>query len=83
MRTAPLVTPLPASDVRHCNGRRARRIVASAPAPEIAMRCLHHVFLRGGLAALLLASAGVGAWSLPASACQTAQADAPAPAARC
>lgn len=30
---------------------------------------LHHVFLRGGLALLLLASAGVGALSQPARAC--------------
>ncbi|MGN6512290.1 MAG: hypothetical protein ACTHKZ_01775 [Lysobacteraceae bacterium] len=46
------------------------------------MRCLHHVFLRGGLALLLLAGAGLGAWSLPASSCQVAQADAHAPATR-
>ena len=38
------------------------------PLEEIAMRCLHHVFLRGGLALLLLA-AGVGApHATPASA---------------
>ena len=47
------------------------------------MRCLHHVFLRGGLALLLLTSAGVGAWSLPASPCHAAQANTPAPAAHC
>ena len=47
------------------------------------MRCLHHVFLRGGLALLLLAGAGVGAWSLPVSPCHTAQAGDHAPAARC
>ncbi|HSR65668.1 MAG TPA: hypothetical protein VLM17_08740 [Xanthomonadaceae bacterium] len=41
---------------------------------EIAMRCLHHVFLRGGIALLLIASAGVGAWSLPAPPCHVAQA---------
>lgn len=33
------------------------------------MRCLHHVFLRGGLALLLLASAGVGAFAWPAQGC--------------
>jgi hypothetical protein len=33
------------------------------------MRCLHHVFLRGGLALLLLASVGVSAWAWPAHSC--------------
>jgi hypothetical protein len=36
------------------------------------MRCLHHVFLRGGLAVLLLASVGVSAWAWPAHACMAA-----------
>ena len=36
------------------------------------MRCLHHVFLRGGLAVLLLASVGVSAWAWPAHTCLTA-----------
>ena len=35
------------------------------------MRCLHHVFLRAGLALLLLAGAGVGAVALPVQACVT------------
>jgi hypothetical protein len=36
------------------------------------MRCLHHVFLRGGLALLLLASVGASALAWPAHACVTA-----------
>jgi hypothetical protein len=33
------------------------------------MRCLHHVFLRGGLALLLLASVGLSAWAWPVRSC--------------
>ena len=36
------------------------------------MRCLHHVFLRGGLALLLLAGVGASALAWPAHACVTA-----------
>ena len=59
-------------DVRHCNLRRGPRILGGVPVPpseDFAMRCLHHVYLRGGLALLLLASAGVGALTQPAAAC--------------
>ncbi|NUS38641.1 MAG: hypothetical protein HOQ02_06410 [Lysobacter sp.] len=44
------------------------------------MRCLHHVFLRGGIALLLLAGAGLGAWSLPAATCHAARTGTHAPA---
>ena len=33
------------------------------------MRCMHHVYLRGGLALLLLVSASVGAITQPARGC--------------
>lgn len=36
------------------------------------MRCLPHVFLRGGLALLLLATVGVSAWAWPAHSCGSA-----------
>jgi hypothetical protein len=39
---------------------------------EVAMRCLHHVYLRGGLALLLLAGAGAGALTQPTRACASA-----------
>ena len=32
------------------------------------MRCMHHIYLRGGLALLLLVGAGVGAITQPARA---------------
>ena len=47
------------------------------------MRCLHHVYLRGGLALLLLVSAGVGALTQPAGACAAHTAAATALHARC
>ena len=43
------------------------------------MRCLHHVFLRAGLALLLLASAGVGAFAWPARDCVATADASPAP----
>jgi hypothetical protein len=63
---------LAGTNLRHCNLRRGTRIVCSGPFREIAMRCLPHVFLRGGLALLLLASVGVSAWAWPAHSCITA-----------
>lgn len=45
---------------------------AADPLREIAMRCLPHVFLRGGLALLLLATVGVSAWAWPAHSCGSA-----------
>lgn len=72
------------ADLRHCNPSRGPRILGSAPdgsLEENAMRCLHHVFLRGGLALLLLASAGVGAFALPVHACVTSAHVAVAPTA--
>jgi hypothetical protein len=62
----------PPANLRHCNQGVHERIVCSGPIREIAMRCLHHVFLRGGLAVLLLASVGVSAWAWPAHACMAA-----------
>ena len=47
------------------------------------MRCMHHVYLRAGLALLLLASAGVGALTQPARACANAAHVAVAANARC
>ena len=63
------------ADDRHCNLHRARRILGwyrGCTFEEIAMRCLHHVFLRGGLALLLLAGVGASALAWPAHACTTA-----------